>query len=97
VVFCIVDFPARGIEGPLHRTLSLDYAVVLSGEVVIVLEGGAERTVKTGEIIVNQGAMHKWVNRGAERCRLLCFMVGAEKIELGNGRVLEEVVPQPRK
>jgi hypothetical protein len=97
VLFCVTDFPGGGFEAPMHRTLSLDYAVVLSGEVVLVLDSGEERVVQTGEVVVNQGASHKWVNRGSDRCCMLCVMVGAEKIRLEDGRVLEEALPRPKK
>ncbi len=40
VIFAISDFPGNGYSAPMHRTLSLDYAVVLSGEIVLELDGG---------------------------------------------------------
>jgi quercetin dioxygenase-like cupin family protein len=89
VLFCITSLFGGGVAAPMHRTLSLDYAVVLSGEIVLVLEGGKEKTVKVGEIIVNAGTMHSWVNRGQKECRLLCVMLGADKIALGDGTMLE--------
>jgi len=76
----------------MHRTLSLDYAVVLSGEIVLRLEGGEEKTVKAGEFIVQRGVNHEWINRGSETCRMVFVMVGAEKIVTADGEVLEETV-----
>ncbi|KAJ7080084.1 hypothetical protein C8R43DRAFT_1143159 [Mycena crocata] len=69
-----------------HRTLSLDYAVVLSGEIVLSLDGGEEKAVKTGEIMVQRGAKHAWHNRTTEVCRILVVMVATEKIVLEDGR-----------
>jgi hypothetical protein len=97
VIFCICDFPGNGFEAPMHRTESVDYAVILSGEIVLALDGGQEKTVRAGEFIVNQGVNHKWVNRGSERCRMLCVMVGAEKVRLSDGTVLEETKLGPPK
>lgn len=74
----------------MHRTLSIDYCFVLSGEIVIRLDGGDEKTIKAGEVIVQQGANHQWFNRTEETCRVLFVMLGAEKIVTKEGEVLEE-------
>lgn len=78
----------------MHRTLSLNYAVVLSGEIACELDSGEEKTIRAGEFLVQQGVNHKWTNRSeSEYCRILFVMVGAEKITLGDGRPkLEETV-----
>lgn len=76
----------------MHRTLSLDYIIVVSGEIVLKLDGGEEKTVKAGEYIVQRGVNHEWINRSDEPCRMMVVMVGAEKIKLDNGTELEETV-----
>lgn len=77
----------------MHRTLSLDYAVVLSGEIVCVLDGGEEKTIAQGELIMQRGTNHQWINRSkTEVARILFVMVGAEKIVLEDGKELEETV-----
>ncbi|KAJ7080070.1 hypothetical protein C8R43DRAFT_1052986 [Mycena crocata] len=91
VLFCITDIQPGG-SAPMHRTLSLDYAVVLSGEIVLSLDGGEEKTIKTGEVMVQRGANHAWHNRTQEPCRILVVMVGTEKIVLANGQELEATV-----
>ncbi|KAK7038397.1 cupin-2 domain-containing protein [Favolaschia claudopus] len=84
VIFCITDIqPGRG-GAPMHRTQSVDYAVVLSGEIVLALDGG--------EFIVQRGVNHAWFNRTEEVCRVAVVLVGAEKIVLENGKVLEQTV-----
>ncbi|KAJ6480804.1 hypothetical protein C8R47DRAFT_1322424 [Mycena vitilis] len=75
----------------MHRTLSVDYAVVLSGEIVLVLDGGEEKTVKAGEFMVQRGANHVWHNRTQAPCRIAVVMVGTEKIVVG-GKALEVTV-----
>lgn len=92
VVAGISDYPGGGYEAPMHRTESLDYAVVLSGEIVLGLDGGEEKVVRQGEFIVQQGVNHKWINRAAEPCRILFVMVSAEKVVLPDGTVFEETV-----
>lgn len=79
-----------GGQAPMHRTLSLDYCVVLSGEIVLGLDGGEEKTVKAGELIVQQGVNHFWANKGDQPCRMLFVMLGAQPVVLEDGTVLEE-------
>lgn len=80
-----------GGMAPMHRTQSLDYCVVLSGEIVLALDGGEEKTVRAGEMIVQQGVNHSWMNRSAdESCRMLFVMLGSEKVALEDGTVFEE-------
>jgi hypothetical protein len=91
VIFCITNIPGN-FTVPMHRTLSLDYAVVLTGEIVIRLDNGEEKTVRPGEYIIQGGANHQWINRTDETCRIMVVMVGAEKVKLADGTELEETV-----
>ncbi|KAI1339482.1 hypothetical protein F5Y15DRAFT_382681 [Xylariaceae sp. FL0016] len=94
VNFSVVTFaPQSG--APMHRTLSLDYAIILSGEIVLELDGGEERTVKEGEFIVQGGVSHAWHNRTDKPCRIAFVMVGAQKVKLGDGRELDDIKPAP--
>jgi quercetin dioxygenase-like cupin family protein len=70
----------------------LDYSVVISGEIVLRLDGGEEKTIRAGEFIVQRGCNHEWLNRSDQVCRIAVVMVGAEKIVLGDGTPLEESV-----
>jgi len=76
---------------PMHRTLSLDYAVVISGEIVVLLEGGHETTVRAGDFIVQGGVNHQWVNKTDEECRMAFVTVSSDKVKLADGTELEEV------
>ncbi|KAI1089065.1 hypothetical protein F5B19DRAFT_390872 [Rostrohypoxylon terebratum] len=89
--FCITNI-APHFSVPMHRTVSLDYAVVLSGEIVLALDGGEEKTVKEGEFIVQQGVNHAWHNRTDEPCRIAFVGVSSEKIKLASGEELGETV-----
>ncbi|KAJ7706741.1 hypothetical protein B0H17DRAFT_1034374 [Mycena rosella] len=91
VIFCITDIQPGG-SAPMHRTLSVDYAVVLSGEIVFSLDGGEEKTLKTGDFLVQRGANHAMHNRTQAPCRIMVVMVGAEKVVLEDGKALEETV-----
>lgn len=76
----------------MHRTLTVDYVAVISGEIVLRLDGGEEKTVKAGEFIVQRGVNHEWINRSGEVCRIVVVMVASEKVVLENGKVMEETV-----
>ncbi|KAE8444209.1 hypothetical protein EG329_000806 [Mollisiaceae sp. DMI_Dod_QoI] len=91
VVFGISDIPP-GHQAPMHRTLSLDYGIILSGEIVLRLDGGEEKIVKAGEFVIQTGVNHEWINRGKEVCRFAYVMVGSEKIVLEDGKALEQTV-----
>ncbi|KAJ7792145.1 hypothetical protein B0H14DRAFT_3890176 [Mycena olivaceomarginata] len=91
VAFCITDIQPGG-SAPMHRTQSVDYAVVLNGEIVFALDNRDEKTVKAGEFMVQRGANHALHNRTGEVCRIAVVMVGTEKIVLEGGKVLEETV-----
>jgi glyoxylate utilization-related uncharacterized protein len=92
VTFSIVDLPGNGYSSPVHRTLTTDYGVVLSGEIVLELDGGEEKTIHAGEFIIQQGTNHKWTNRTSEPCRIMWVMVGANTVTLADGTKLEETV-----
>ncbi|KAJ6619459.1 hypothetical protein B0H10DRAFT_2025685 [Mycena sp. CBHHK59/15] len=76
----------------MHRTLSLDYAVVLTGKIVLRLDGGDKATVRAGEFIVQRGVNHEWHNRTDEPCRILVVMVGSEKVVLADGKEFDATV-----
>lgn len=91
VTFCTTDIPPGG-QSPMHRTLSLDYCIVMSGEIVLTLDSGEEKTIRAGETIVQQGVNHRWINQSQEACRIAFVMVGSEKLILKSGESLEETV-----
>ena len=62
----------------IHRTRSLDYVVVLEGEITLLLDDG-EVLLKAGDVVVQQGTNHAWINRGAATCRLAMVFIDAEE------------------
>jgi quercetin dioxygenase-like cupin family protein len=70
----ICDIPA-GARSPMHRTESIDYGVVLSGTITLVLDDGTAVEVGPGELIVQRGTEHAWENHGEVAVRMLFVLV----------------------
>ncbi len=69
------DVLVEGIDHPhAHRTTTIDYVVVLAGELSLLLETEA-RTLRPGTVVVQRGTSHAWVNRGTAPALLLAIMV----------------------
>ncbi|WP_083745596.1 cupin domain-containing protein [Variovorax sp. KK3] len=66
-----------------HRTQTLDFAVVLEGEIVAMMDVG-ETLMKPGDILVQRGTRHAWANRSARPCRVCFVAVSAEPLPRGN-------------
>lgn len=65
----------RGGRHPLmHRTESIDYAVVLEGEMTLVLDD-QEVLLKAGDVVVQRGTNHAWSNRSGKRVRMLYILI----------------------
>jgi mannose-6-phosphate isomerase-like protein (cupin superfamily) len=62
----------------IHRTRSLDYVVVLEGEITLLLDE-TETTLRAGDVVVQQATNHAWVNRGDAICRLAMVFIDAEE------------------
>ena len=61
----------------MHRTRSIDYAIVLSGEIDMLLDE-SEIHLEAGDVLVQQATNHAWVNRGTEPCRIAFILIDAE-------------------
>ena len=85
-VFRIIDF-RPGVQQRIHRTGSIDYIVVMSGEIDMELEAGEEVHLKAGDVMVQRGTVHNWINRGTETCVLAVMLVHANSVVAG-GQVL---------
>ena len=73
-----------GVIPRVHRTQSIDYAIVLSGEIDMELENGVEVKLKTGDFLVQRATVHNWVNRGTKPCLIAFILISA------NGKQLQE-------
>ena len=84
-VFRILEL-APGVSPRNHRTDSIDYAVVMSGEVDMELDDTTVR-LKAGDVLVQRGTIHNWVNRGTEPCVIAFVLIAAKPVTVG-GKVL---------
>jgi len=90
-VIRVVDM-LPGKESPMHRTNSIDYGIVLEGEIELELDDGAKRTVRRGGIIVQRGTNHLWRNTTDKPCRIAFVLIEAPAY-LHNGQPLPENKP----
>ena len=84
-VFRVVEF-GPGVAPRNHRTDSIDYAVVMSGEVDMELDDSVVH-LKAGDVLVQRGTIHNWVNRGTAPCVIAFVLIDAKPVEVG-GKVL---------
>jgi len=88
-VLRIVDMHPN-FTSPMHRTVSLDYGIVLEGVVDLVLDSGEVRTMKPGDMAIQRGTMHAWRNNHpTEWARLAFVLQPCEPVVVG-GKELEE-------
>jgi quercetin dioxygenase-like cupin family protein len=71
----------------VHRTDSLDYAVIMKGEIDMELEPGEITRLQAGDVVVQRGTVHNWINRGPEPCVIAFVLIAAKPAEAG-GTVL---------
>ena len=84
-VLRIVDM-APGNASPMHKTNSIDYGIVLTGEIEMRLDSGETTRLKPGDIVVQRGTNHAWVNVGGDWARMAFVLVAAKPLGDGRGR-----------
>ena len=87
-VFRVIEF-APGVAPRNHRTDSIDYAVVVSGEIDMELEDSVVH-LKAGDVLVQRGTIHNWVNRGTTPCVIAFVLIDSKPVEAG-GKVLNAI------
>ena len=63
----------------MHTTDTVDFDVVVSGEVVLELDDGAEVLLKAGDCVVQNGTRHAWHNRSSANCLIAVTLLGAQR------------------
>jgi quercetin dioxygenase-like cupin family protein len=87
-VFRVIEF-APGVAPRNHRTDSIDYAVVISGEIDMEIEDSVVH-LKAGDVLVQRGTIHNWINRGTKPCVMAFVLIDAKPVE-SDGKVLNAV------
>ncbi|KAH8705421.1 hypothetical protein BGW36DRAFT_367556 [Talaromyces proteolyticus] len=88
-VLCQIDL-APGSVSPLHRTLSLDYAVVIEGTVELKLDSDEVKILQQGDIAIQRGTKHLWRNTSnTEWARVLFILQESKAVEIA-GETLKE-------
>ncbi len=64
-----------GVHPGMHKTATIDYAIVLSGEVYALMDED-ETLMKTGDILIQRGTNHAWSNRSDKMCRMAFILIG---------------------
>jgi hypothetical protein len=85
---CVARMPdlARTFEPDcpgMHTTDTLDYAIVLSGEIWLEIDGGNETLLRPTDVVVQQGTRHAWRNKSHAPALVAFFMVGASRPKSG--------------
>ena len=65
----------------MHRSDTIDVGIVVSGEIWMELDDGAETLLRTGDCLVLNGTIHAWHNRADEPCVFAMAAVGAQRTE----------------
>jgi len=80
--FAVIDFPPCN-RGRMHRTETIDYVIVISGEIDMDMDDSSVH-LKTGDVMVQRGTNHAWVNRGSEPARLAFVLIDAVPLGIGH-------------
>ncbi|EXJ94420.1 hypothetical protein A1O1_02815 [Capronia coronata CBS 617.96] len=91
-VLRVVDM-APGAVSPMHRSASLDYGVVLEGEVDLELDSGEKRRLPRGDIFVQRGTAHQWTNPSeSQPARLLLVHLDSKQVTMEGKGALPEFI-----
>jgi mannose-6-phosphate isomerase-like protein (cupin superfamily) len=75
-IFRVVEFEA-GNTPDMHVTQTIDYALVMYGEIDMELDDGVMVHLKTGDVLVQRATVHNWLNRGNEPCAVAFILIDA--------------------
>jgi quercetin dioxygenase-like cupin family protein len=80
--FCVIDFPA-GAPGTMHRTETVDYVLVLAGEIEMDMDDSTVK-LKACDILIQRGTNHSWVNRSTQHARVAFVLLDAQPLGIGH-------------
>jgi quercetin dioxygenase-like cupin family protein len=80
--FAVITFPP-GNPGRMHRTETIDYVIVMQGELDMDMDDSTVK-LKAGDVMVQRGTNHAWVNRGKEVARAAFVLIDAKPLGIGH-------------
>jgi naringenin degradation protein FdeH len=86
--FAVITFPP-GNPGRMHRTETIDYVVVISGEIDMDMDGSTVK-LKAGDVLVQRATNHAWVNRSNEPARVAFVLLDARPLGIGQPIVRDQ-------
>jgi quercetin dioxygenase-like cupin family protein len=78
-----------GCAPRVHRTATLDYAIVMAGEIDMELDEGSVH-LKSGDVLIQRGTIHNWVNNGTSPCIIAFVLIGAHPVEIAGRQILAD-------
>ena len=79
--FAVIDFPPGNVPH-MHRTETVDYVIVIEGEIEMDMDSSTVK-LKAGDIMIQRGTNHAWANRSGKRTRVAFVLVDAEPLGIG--------------
>ncbi|GLB36119.1 putative cupin domain protein [Lyophyllum shimeji] len=87
---------APGAVTPMHRTSSLDYNILVQGELILMMEDGTEKHLKNpGDTVVQKGTLHAWRNPSKNWARWVTVLIAAEPAIVKDGALDPVFLPPP--
>ncbi len=80
--FAVLDFPPGSVS-PMHRTETIDYVVVISGELEMDMDDSTV-ALTAGDVMVQRGTNHAWANRSTEPARAAFILIDAKPLGIGH-------------
>jgi quercetin dioxygenase-like cupin family protein len=90
----ITDIKPRE-RSPMHRTRSIDYGIVLAGEIWLLLDDGSETRLRAGDVVVQRGTDHAWENRSDQLARIVFVLVDGvftDELALGDAALYDQAL-----
>jgi uncharacterized cupin superfamily protein len=72
----------------MHRTETIDYAIVLAGEIDMDMDDSTVK-LKAGDVVIQRGTSHAWVNRSSQSARIAFVLIDAKPLGIGHPRLRE--------
>ncbi len=88
-VIRVVDM-LPGAQSPFHRSSSIDYGIIMSGEIELELDNGVIKTLGPGDIVVQRGTIHLWRNPSeTDVCRIVFVLTEAKAFEVDGSPLMD--------